>query len=57
MIKWIILEGMFEGTLEQFADCFFSNVDEDSIQCFAEQQGVECRIFYAYGVEKNSGII
>ena len=45
-IKCIILEDMFEGTVEQFADCFFSNVDEYTIELFADQMGVKFKIFY-----------
>ena len=45
-ITWIILEDMFEGTLEQFEDCFFSSADEFNILEFARMQEVECRIFY-----------
>lgn len=35
---WIVVENgeMFEGTREQFMDCFFSNADDDTIKdwCF-----------------------
>jgi hypothetical protein len=28
---------VFEGTLEQFKDCFFSNADDESIKAWAEE--------------------
>jgi len=37
---------MFEGTPDNFADCFFSNVDEYNVREFAKEQNVRCRIFY-----------
>jgi hypothetical protein len=38
-----IVEGMFEGTLDQFKDCFFSNATEELIQEFAKEWKCEYR--------------
>jgi len=43
---WIVIENgeVFEGTTEQFRDCFFSNADIDSIRKFCESHGWSVRI-------------
>lgn len=46
MIKYIILKDMFSGTLEQFKDCFFDNVDKESIKQFAKDNDVVYSIIY-----------
>lgn len=43
---WIIVENgdMFEGTREQFMDCFFSNAYDDKIKDWCTQNGWKLKI-------------
>ena len=45
-MKWIIIDegDTFEGTVEQFQDCFFSNADNDSIMEWADNMNSSCII-------------
>jgi hypothetical protein len=45
-IKWITISDgeVFEGTPEQFSDCFFSNVSVGSIQGWAEKESLSFKI-------------
>ena len=45
-MKWIIVQNgdVFEGTLEQFQDCFFSNADEDVVFDWAEKMDYNCTV-------------
>lgn len=43
---WIVIEdGIFEGTLEQFRNCFFSNATRKSIVEFCDRQGWAVEIY------------
>ena len=46
MRLWITVEDgdMFEGTLEQFQDCFFSNAEPALIMDWCHEQGWKCEI-------------
>jgi hypothetical protein len=50
-IKRIIVEGMFDGTLAQFKDNFFSNADAPSIKAWADDNGYKVDVL----VEKEDG--
>jgi len=40
----IIVEGMFEGTPQQFSNCFFSNVTPSMVKSWAEANGYNVKI-------------
>ena len=42
---WIIIDNdMFEGTIYQFRDCFFSNATPDLIFDWVRENGYKCQI-------------
>ncbi len=47
-IKKIILDGgeTFEGTVDQFRDCFFDNAEEEVIRDWAEKENMKLEIIY-----------
>ena len=45
---WIIVDGMFEGTIYQFRDCFFSNATPDLIFDWARENDCTCHITWKY---------
>jgi len=47
-ILHIVIESgdVFEGTLDQFKDCFFSNADVDSIRKWCKDQDFSCEITF-----------
>lgn len=47
VIGYLIDDGdTFEGTVEQFRDCFFSNADEDTVRQWCESQNMKLEVIY-----------
>jgi len=45
--KYIIDNGeMFDGTVEQFQDCFFSNADEDTVRDWCNNMDYNLEVIY-----------
>lgn len=38
-VKWIVVDDGFEGTFEQWSDCFFKKPTEESIREYCKGQG------------------
>ena len=57
-MKWIIIDDgdTFEGTPEQFEDCFFSNADNETIMDWAEKMNSSC-IILEYPEEKMKNFV
>lgn len=43
-LDWIIIDELFEGTPAEFADCFFSNVNTESVLDFCQSNGLPCEL-------------